>query len=704
MSIKLANGYRRPNCIRSTKSGKKIMLEWTPNPPARITISLSTSGYQSKPSKAEYSRMSFARKSLELSQMSIEWIIRQGYAISPNMATTGPTFSIAEKTNENFDGTQVIPIDIDGFEEMPTIDDMVSLLKGQLPIYEIHTSLSYGRKKHPTDAHISRGYHILIIADRPMVKEEFGRFLGLVNEVLSDIDTRLTADSNAFSRPCQMYLGGNQDSLCRHIGQVLHVPPIQYLRTFPNVFEHQGAMKGTKAYNFSNIKKSDLVMPSDKEFIDELKTCVFGWADIPDFICRQQRRGHQLITSTPMDIKFGRSLGKAVKNMNKLNTFFFRLDGAKPVPAKKGYKIKDGSHRHKQLIFKAITIKNKIYPAISIEDLILTMLWLAYEKIDTSNISVAEVVNQAMYAYVYPYLPSMTDEDGTPGYYSPKFMCDERTAIENGLNIKLVRNKIQEAYNAQIVRKYMDESLTTNQNLQLIHEKTGWKISRNTFLKHRGSDLSIDKLTVPFFRRLAKNNEKVYYGKRRRNEQPVPVQIPVEVEKTEKRKGYTFIDFIDNMGKDFLEQDWKCNAAMRRNPAFNHYLMTAFPDINPFHYEACEYFWEAVKCKLRHDEAGLSKNRTLMAMWDLHNARKKEHERSRKISVSRQLLIIWLILGYTIKTAKKGWYYTPPLQPIHFRSRLKSILGRTVGQSSIQATGLYILPPIRPHPNLLRSG
>ena len=105
-----------------------------------INISISKESYKTKPSNKEIAKMQFTSTNISIEVFAE--LIKNGYNFTHQFNTTNPTFSIKEKTKENFNQTQIVCLDIDN---------------GNKPFNEFISKLTY----QPTISYTSPSYDVL---------------------------------------------------------------------------------------------------------------------------------------------------------------------------------------------------------------------------------------------------------------------------------------------------------------------------------------------------------------------------------------------------------------------------------------------------------------------------------------------------------------------------------------------------------------
>lgn len=437
-----------------------------------IRLSISKKSYKVKPTRKEISMMVFEPSTISLSLFAE--LIRNGYNYCHIYNTSTSSFNTWEKTNENFNSTNIIILDIDDTNK--PFEEYIGNLT-YIP------TISYTTPSNDDSKQIYK-YRVVYVFEQSITSEtQFHQIYDVLSHQ-AEVDNQGTkCDSHL--RAVAQYANGSYG--CRMINDFSKTYNISdftnCLNTTNNVLNNSiniicdETKKQDKKKYKTKINKSilnDYYSLEPLKFLykyksqypiiennDEILEYIDGVAEIKDGYIELYRK-----------FRFD-----TIESSNGLSKLITRTT-----------KIKDGQGR-RSILYKNGLIKKAIKPSITIEEMIYNLVYERQYYIDNTD----NVVNNETLLDIA--VNAFNSEVKIRTYNKRKHKVNKEWCVANGLTPKQYYQMWKKEQNYRLIDSWYDISISLKENLKMALD-SDIKISRATlfrYTKDRGINTNPDK-------------------------------------------------------------------------------------------------------------------------------------------------------------------------------------------------------------------
>lgn len=411
----------------------------------QIELSLSVDYYTSKPkniAQIRYKRRTFTQNSLMI-------VLKTGYCVAHCFKTQNEIFTQSEKTNENFEYTQMIGIDVDDCNT--DMETFIKRLKKK-PTFA-YTTFSNGIK--------GNRFRMIYLFNQKIDS------IPLYKAVYNWLTEGLNINDNCMRSVSQQMFGTNFAAKWYNSNIWYDVPTecksINSEQKVSKTQKYQKCQKGSSENNNTllcdNAVVKALYSMSPQDFI---------------FYYRQT---YDYFTSTPLHYENGYAL--IPEDYYEVKRPWYKDNvGDKTISVVKT--IRDGEQRRKRLCNTAIILR-AIKRDISFEHLLYILVCERQYYYDNSDkvLSNKELINIAKWGIELP-----SEQINPQKVKHPKFKVDKSYWAEKGITARQAANIVRGILKSQEIGSMYDFNLTDKENMQVMKDY-GLKVSLRTLKQWR---------------------------------------------------------------------------------------------------------------------------------------------------------------------------------------------------------------------------
>lgn len=422
-------------------------------------LSRTESAYFQKPTSSDIKSMVFSKKKYTIDKFVED--IKEGYSFAYCFKTDNRPFKTYQKTNDNFDFTNVVVYDIDKSEI-----SMKELIK-TLPM---KPTVAYTTPSNREKAFEYR-YRLVYCFDDSMtsVKE--------YQEVYDKLKLKLdiTISDNCMRSPSQMFNGNADLNIETYVSyRIYKLDSIKKTNLIEQKSINQNNNKknsrqinpnDTESINQNNNKKSNRqINPNDTKL-----TSIFNSEFLSDFYKLCRRKFLLKYCCYLLDVKRESDLKEIDCRYSVYPDNYVRV----PIKyrnrklSKKHIRFKDGELRHKYIHIAGLVFR-KLNPSITAEQLLYLLVDEIYNNYDNTD----EKFNR-------PYMIKLTIEimqepieqlDCLQIYDCPSFKVNKEYCTSTFQSAVAVSNQIRREKRYEQIDRYFDPSKTQVANLEILQQ------------------------------------------------------------------------------------------------------------------------------------------------------------------------------------------------------------------------------------------
>ena len=422
----------------------------------QIELSLSVDYYTSKPKNIAQIRY----KRRTLTQNSLMVVLKTGYCVAHCFKTKNEIFTQSEKTNDNFEYTQMIGIDIDDCDT--DMETFIKRLKKK-PTFA-YTTFSNGIK--------GNRFRMIYLFNQKIDS------IPLYKAVYNWITEGLNINDNCMRSVSQQMFGTNFVAKWYNSNVWYDVPT-----ECKSIITNQSGQNFAKSSNPNKIKKEDTLYPNcqfteenDHLISDNTVVKALYSMSPQDFIC-YYRDTYDYFTATPLHYENGYAL--IPEDYYEIKRPWYKDKvGDKTISVVKT--IRDGEQRRKRLCNTAIILR-AIKRDISFEHLLYILVCERQYYYDNSDkaLNNKELISIAKWAIELP-----SEQINPIKVKHPKFKVDKSYWAEKGITARQAANIVRGIIKEMEIGSMYDFNLTDAENIKVMNEY-GIKVSLITLKRWR---------------------------------------------------------------------------------------------------------------------------------------------------------------------------------------------------------------------------
>lgn len=436
----------------------------------QIELSLSVDYYTSKPKNIAQIRY----KRRTLTQNSLMVVLKTGYCVAHCFKTKNEVFTQSEKTNDNFEYTQMIGIDIDDCDT--DMETFIKRLKKK-PTFA-YTTFSNGIK--------GNRFRMIYLFNQKIDS------IPLYKAVYNWITEGLNINDNCMRSVSQQMFGTNFVAKWYNSNVWYDIPHFD-----ESIITNQSGQNFAKSSNPNKIKKEDTLYPNcqfteenDHLISDNTVVKALYSMSPQDFIC-YYRDTYDYFTATPLHYENGYAL--IPEDYYEIKRPWYKDKvGDKTISVVKT--IRDGEQRRKRLCNTAIILR-AIKRDISFEHLLYILVCERQYYYDNSDkaLNNKELISIAKWAIELP-----SEQINPIKVKHPKFKVDKSYWAEKGITARQAANIVRGIIKEMEIGSMYDFNLTDKENIQVMKDY-GLKVSLRTlkqWRKNNGIKVSNKKQSI----------------------------------------------------------------------------------------------------------------------------------------------------------------------------------------------------------------